>query len=139
MVGVGSCDALGMSFEIFVQGFLDGDAAPGDRAAAVALIRPLLAAPAREGFGRIVTADGEAGVYSLDDDDAGLMINNASGSAVWQLIVEVAREAEWTIMPVGCPPCVTEEKLLGHLPDELREDAIIVTNGADLERTVQNA
>jgi len=55
---------LAVSFEIFLQRFLDGDGTPGDRAAAITIITPLLAGPVSEGFGRIETTDGDADIYA---------------------------------------------------------------------------
>jgi hypothetical protein len=128
-----------VSFDIFLQGFVGGDGAPGDRAAAIAIVAPLLAGPVSDGFGRIVTADGEADIYGLADNDQGLMINHASGRQIWQLIVDVARAAGYAVLPVGCPVCVVDDAMIGHLPDELRQDALLVLDGGDLERAIVNA
>lgn len=128
-----------MSFDIFLQGFRDGDGTPGDRAAAIAIITPLLAGPVSDGFGRIVTKDGEADIYDLADADEGLMVNHASGRQIWQVIVDVARAARYVVLPVGCPACVVDEAVIGHLPVELREDTVLVHDGGDLERVVLTA
>ena len=128
-----------MSFDIFLQGFVDGEAAPGDRASAIAIVTPLLAGPVSDGFGRIVTVDGEADIYGLGDSDQGLMINHVSGRQIWQLIIDVARAAGYAVLPVGGPVCVVDEVMIGHLPDELRHHAVLVRDGGDLERAVVNA
>jgi hypothetical protein len=128
-----------VSFDIFLQGFVGGGGAPGDRAAAIAIVTPLLADPVSDGFGRIVTADGEADIYGLGDNDQGLMINHANGRQIWQLIVDVARAAGYAVLPVGCPVCVVDEVMIAHLPDELRQDAVLVHDGGDLECAVVNA
>ena len=128
-----------MSFDIILQGFVRGDGAPGNRAAAIAIVTPLLAGPVSDGFGRIVTADGEGDIYGLDDNDQGLVINHATGRQIWQLIVDVARAAGYAVLPVGCPVCVVDEVMIGHLPDQLRQNAVLVRDGGDLERAVVNA
>jgi hypothetical protein len=128
-----------VSFDIFLHGFRDGDGTPGDRAAAIAIITPLLSGPVSDGFGRIVTADGEADIYGLGDGDHGLMVNHASGRQIWQVIVDVARAAGYVVLPVGCPVCVLDEAVIGHLPVELREDTVLVRDGGDLERVVLTA
>lgn len=92
-----------------------------------------------DGFGRIVTADGEGDIYGLDDNDQGLVINHATGRQIWQLIVDVARAAGYAVLPVGCPVCVVDEVMIGHLPDQLRQNAVLVRDGGDLERAVVNA
>lgn len=132
-------DDLAVSFDTFLQGFVGGDSAPGDRAAAIAIVTPLLAGPVSAGSGRIVTADGEADIYGLGDSEQGLMINHASGLQIWQLIVDVARAARYAVLPVGCPVCVVDEVMIGHLPDELRRDAVLIHDGGDLKRAVVNA
>jgi len=128
-----------VSFDIILQGFVRGDGAPGNRAAAIAIVTPLLAGPVSDGFGRIVTADGEGDIYGLDDNDQGLVINHATGRQIWQLIVDVARAAGYAVLPVGCPVCVVDEVMIGHLPDQLRQNAVLVRDGGDLERAVVNA
>jgi hypothetical protein len=128
-----------VSFDTFVQGFVDGEGVSGDRAAAIRIVSALLAGPVSNGFGRIVTADGEAHIYGLGDNEQGLMINHATGRQIWQLIVDVARAAGYAVLPVGCPVCVVDEVLINHLPDELRRDAVLVHDGGDLERAVVNA
>jgi hypothetical protein len=128
-----------VSFDIFLQGFCDGDGTPGDQAAAIAIITPLLAGPISGGYGRIVTADGEADLYGLGDSDEGLMVNHASGHQIWQVIVDIARGAGFVVLPVGCPACVVDEVTIGHLPDELREAAVLVHDGGDLEGVVLTA
>jgi len=128
-----------VSFDIFLQGFRDGAGTPGDQAAAIAIITPLLAGPISGGYGRIVTADGEADLYGLGDSDEGLMVNRASGHQIWQVIVDIARAAGYVVLPVGCPACVVDEVAIGHLPDELREAAVLVHDGGDLELLVLSA
>ena len=55
-------DDYPVSFDIFLQSFKDGHAAPGDPAAAWHVLGPYLAAPAG-GHARVRTRDGEADVY----------------------------------------------------------------------------
>jgi hypothetical protein len=43
----------------------------------------------------IVTPDGEAAFYGSDDLGSGVMVNHASGEAIWGLLVAVARAAEF--------------------------------------------
>jgi hypothetical protein len=83
-------------------------------------------------------ADGAMDVYGLDRAGAGFMINHASGETVWDAIVAVAMAADFVIMPVGCPVCVTRAELIDHLPIELRDPpAGIVTSGAELRDVIR--
>ncbi len=60
------------------------------------------------------------------------MINHASGRMVWEALVRVADVTGMTILPIGCPTCVTRPELLQHLPDELRAESRVVTTGDQL-------
>jgi hypothetical protein len=54
-------------------------------------------------------------------------------------MVDVARAADWVIMPVGCPVCVLREEMISDLPAELRDDAVVVECGADVLDVVAQA
>jgi hypothetical protein len=126
-----------VSFDIFLQGFIDGEPTSSGSSEALEVIQAHLPHPPQNGFARIRTADGEADVYGLDSD--GLMITHASGDEIWELIVKIARAARWIIMPVGCPACAVDPPMIGDLPDGLRESAVLVTSGADLRAAILSA
>ena len=116
-------------------GFQSGDAAHGDGAAALEVLEPLIAE--RDGrFARLVTSDGGADLYGIDGPSSGLMMNHASGDAIWQLVVEVAVAAGCFIVPVGCPVAVVAGTDQAQLPPELRSDAVAVESGTDLKRLI---
>lgn len=54
-------------------------------------------------------------------------------------MVDVARAAEYVIMPVGCPTCMTTIDHIGDLPEELRACAIVVQRGEDVLAAVLHA
>ena len=89
------------------------------------------------GCARVHTPDGEAAVYGAGRD--ALMINQASGQIIWQIMVDVARVADWVITPVGCPVCVLREKMINDLPAELQDDAVVVGSGAEVLDVVAQA
>jgi hypothetical protein len=60
------------------------------------------------------------------------MFNHASGQVIWQVMVNVAKAADWIIMPVGCPVCVMREDMISHLPAELRDNAVVVRSGTEV-------
>ena len=123
-----------MSFDIFLQSFAGGQAALGDPGAALRVLEPYLAGPADGGYAKARTADGAADVYGLGSDC--LMINHASGTLIWQVMVDVARAAGYVILPVGVPACVVREEMIGDLPGELRDGAVVVRSGAELQDAV---
>jgi hypothetical protein len=126
-----------MSFDIFLQRFEAGEAADGDGTAILDVLEPMMRD--RSGsFARIVTGDGEAEVYGLDHPERGLMLTHASGREVWDVIFDLARVGGMVVMPVGCPTCVVDPKLVRHIP-EGPPAAEVVTSGADILRLVEQA
>lgn len=128
-----------MSFDIFFQPFANGDSSSsGDGEAAAAVLRTLITD--HDGsFARIVTSDGGADAFGVDSLDRGLMINHASGLAVWDVMYELARAGGYAIMPAGCATCVTSEERLSGLPDGLGDDARVISSGTDLLAVIRSA
>jgi hypothetical protein len=124
-----------MSFDIFLQRF-DDDAATGRSAAALKVLEPWLT-NRDDSCARVVTTDGESDVYGLGTD--GLMFTHSSGEVILQLMVDVARAAEYAIIPVGCPTCVISPAMIGTLPPELSESVALVASGTDLQRVIDTA
>jgi hypothetical protein len=119
-----------VSFDIFLQSFKNGEAAPGDPEAACRELEPYLAGAPDGGYARVRTPDGEAGVYGIGSD--ALMFNHASGQVIWQVMVNVAKAADWIIIPVGCPVCVMREDMISHMPAELRDNAVVVRSDTEV-------
>jgi hypothetical protein len=125
-----------VSFDVFLQGFAHGQASPGRPEAALEVLTPFLAAPPRDGFAPLRTADGEAEAYGVGGTS--LMVTHASGARIWDLLVSVAKAAGWVIMPVGCSVCLTTADAAGHLPEQLRPNATVVTTGQQLLAAIRN-
>jgi hypothetical protein len=123
-----------VSFDIFLQSFKDGEAAPGKPEAARQALEPYLAGAPGEGCALVRTADGEADVYGVGSDH--LMFNHAGGEVIWQVVVDVAKAADWVIMPVGCHVCVMREDMISELPVELRDNAVVINSGAELQDAI---
>ena len=75
-------------------------------------------------------------MYGLETSVQSLLINHASGRAIWDLIFELAQAAGLAVMPVGCPTCVTDEDVLNGLPPELATSAIVVSSADELLHVV---
>lgn len=124
-----------MSFDIFLQRFESGEAALADGDAIMSLLNPLIAD--RSGsWARIVTPDGEADVYGVDDPAKGLMVNHASGRAIWDVLFELSLRGGLAVMPVGRPSAVADPTLRGELPEGALP-AEIVGSGADIFHLVE--
>ena len=121
-----------MSFDVFLQGF--AKSYTGGGAAAKAVLLPYLAAEPDDGYAEVVLADGSADVYGLGSE--GFMFNHVAGDLAWDLIVDVARAAQWVIVPTGCSTCVLDPSQIPELPEELREDAVVITTGSDLAQVI---
>ena len=79
--------------------------------------------------------DGEADIYL---NDGRMMANHISGHGPWNLLVEGARAANWVILPMGCPTCVTQLGQREELPRELNDDLVVIDTAADLLRVIES-
>jgi hypothetical protein len=124
-----------VAFDIFLQRFEGGDAADANAADLAAVLDPLVEARG-PGWARIQTSDGAADVYGTDNLATGVMVNHASGRAVWDVLFELARAGRLAVMPVGCPTCVIEAEQRADLPPELQPEAVEISSGDELFRIV---
>lgn len=51
---------------------------------------------------------------------------------------EGAHAANWVIMPMDCPTCLTQSGQREELPDEFHDDVVVVYAGADLLRAIES-
>lgn len=128
-----------MSFDIFLQGFSGGDAAPGDGVAAMAVLDPLIVKRDGEGFALIQTEDGTADVFGIDAPDRGLMFNHVDGRAAWDVIYAVAEAAGFVVMPVGCGTLLVDEALRHELPEGIPEPVHVIRSGANILSAIHTA
>jgi hypothetical protein len=124
-----------LSFDIFIQRFAQGDVANFDPTLVLETLREFVDNEPTKEAQTITTADGSADIYGLGSP-RGLMINHAAGEAIWDAIVAIARAGDLTIMPVGCPVCVTRPELLDDLPGVLSNETRVVSNGSELLRAI---
>jgi hypothetical protein len=130
------CQGVTVAFDVFFQGFIAG----GDSGAGGAQMRAVLApyvAEERGSFLRVRVGDGEADIY-FDHDD-GMMANRISGRDPWDLLFRGAQAANWVILPLNCPTCLTGPGQREELPEGLDEDVIFVETGADLLAVIESA
>lgn len=121
-----------MSYDVFFQGFIAGESAGTGRPEMLAVLAPHIAE--RKGtFLRVEIGDGSADVYLSDD---GMMANHISGTDPWDLLVTGAESANWVILPVDGPTCVTGPGQREQLPEGLDEDIVVVTSGAELRAAI---
>ena len=129
-------DTLGcVSFDVFFQGFIAGEASESGGAQMREVLMPYVVDENGSSL-RVRIGDGEASVYL---DDAGMMANHVSGSDPWNLLVEGAQAANWVIMPVGCPTCLTQPGQREELPDDLPGDVVVIQTGADLQALIERS
>ncbi|HYB36936.1 MAG TPA: hypothetical protein VEF72_15090 [Mycobacterium sp.] len=129
-----------MSFDVFVQGFQNGDWAEGDGVAVRAVLAPHLV-----GRQALVFSDGSAEFYARKDQEtgdidfgAGFMVTNVGGRVAWDVIVAAARAGRFAIMPVGCPVAITDAAMADDLPPDLVADVgmVVVSSGAELLQAI---
>lgn len=127
-----------MALDIHMIPFEGGDSGVVDREVGDEILDGL-ATDREESFLRIVTDDGDAEVYGVDDPSTGLMITHAAGRTVWDVIYLLAKRAGYTVLPVGCPMCITDEEQRSDLPESIPQPVIVISSGADLLDAVENA
>jgi hypothetical protein len=126
-----------MSYDMFVQDFDAGDAAPMP-SSAFDVFRPHVDRIKPEHhFWHVRTPDGgEADIYA--DVTPGtfdsLMISRFSDGAPLDLLAEFTIRASAVILAPGGPAMLTAEAQRQHLPDDFQRDAIVVRNGDDIRQ-----
>jgi hypothetical protein len=123
-----------VSFDVFFQGFIAGESSEGGGAEMREILAPHVTEEDRS-FLHVKFGDGEADIYLSDD---GMMANHVLGRDPWNLLVEGARAANWVIMPMGCPTCVTQPGQREELPRELNDDLVVIDTAADLLRVIES-
>lgn len=123
-----------MSFDVFFQGFIAGESSERGGPEMRQVLAPHVTTEDGS-FLHVRFGDGEADVYLNDD---GMMANHVSGRDPWNLLVEGAQAANWVIMPMDCPTCLTQPGQREELPEGLGEDTVVVDTGTDLLRVIES-
>jgi hypothetical protein len=128
-----------MSYDMVVQAFAAGDAAPMP-SPAFEVFRPHIdQAQPEHHFWHLRTPDGgEADIYA--DVTPGifgsLMISRFSAGSPLDLLAEFTIRASAVILATGGPAMLTAETQRQHLPGDFQSDAIIVRNGDDIRQAL---
>ena len=122
-----------MSFDVFFQGFLAGESSERGGAQMREVLAPHVSEE-YEHFFRVRVGDGEGDIYL---HDGGMMANHIEGRDPWDLLVQGAKAANWVIIPVGCPTCLTQLGQMEELPEGL-DDVVVVGTGADLIAAIES-
>lgn len=124
-----------MSFDVYLQAF--GREQTDHSSRVLTVIDGLL----DDGRTAIVTSDGSADVYGLDERPVvGLMFNHIVGLRAWDVIVDVARAAGFAILPVGAPTCIVDPDQEQAIPDDLAaEGVVLVSSGTELLRVIEGS
>lgn len=126
-----------VSFDVFVQRFHTGTAAPIPAHVFEDVVLPHAAVcEPRRGFWRLQLADGgEADVYARIADGwvSSLMMNHVSRGRAVEVLAEVARCGRAAILAPGCPVMLGDPAQREHLPAELIVGAVLISSGSDIE------
>ena len=123
-----------MSLDVFFQGFIAGESSERGGAEMAGVLAPHVTH--RDGdLRRIQFGDGEGDIYLSDD---GMLANHNSGRDPWDLLVRGAQAANWVILPLDCPTCLTAPGQREELPEGLDSDIVWVETGADLLAVVES-
>jgi hypothetical protein len=83
----------------------------------------------------VQVGDGTADVYMGD----GMMVNHVSGDDPWDLLVTGAKAANWVILPLDGPTCLTVPGQREELPEGLEKDTVRVESVADLRAVITSS
>lgn len=129
-----------MSFDVYAQRFVDGEPADADSEVLRELLAPHVARVESDfGFAELRFDDGSLDFYGVDEPGSGFMVNHVSGQLSWDLIALVAARGDMALIAPGVPPMVFSEAARGNLPEGLDGEAVVVTSGADILRTIAEA
>lgn len=123
-----------MSFDVFFQGFRAGEPSGRGGNQMRHVLTPHVIEE-HDSFLRLRIGDGEADVYLRDD---GMMANHISGQAPWHLLLSGAQSANWVIMPMDCPTCLTRPGQQEELPEALHDDVVFVETAAELLAVIES-
>ncbi|MEW2590962.1 hypothetical protein AB0893_11140 [Micromonospora aurantiaca] len=131
-----------MGYDMFVQRFVQGDAAPMAADAFLAVFAPRVNRRAPQHSHWHISAEdgGTADVYAALTGDTldSLTISRFSAGVVLDMLVEFIGLSDAVVLPPGSPTLLAHEGQRDHLPEELRADAVVVQAGADVERVILN-
>lgn len=122
-----------MSYDVFFQGFIAGESSERGGAQMAEILRPHVV-KAEGSFHQVRIGDGGADVYLNDD---GMMANHIEGRDVWELFVRGAEAANWVILPLDRPVCLTAPGQLEELPEGLDQDTRWIATGAELRELIE--
>lgn len=121
-----------MSYDVFFQGFIAGEQSSGGGVRMREVLSPY--AIAEEGASlRVRIGDGEADLILSED---GMLASHVSGRDPWQLLYLGAKAANWVVLLLDGPTCLTAPGQREDLPDGLSDDAVLVESGEDLLKAI---
>lgn len=122
-----------MSYDVFFQGFIAGESSGRGGAQMAETLRPHVTRV--EGpFRHVRVGDGGADVYLNNDS---MIANHVEGHDVWDLLVRGAEAANWVIMPLDRPVCLTAPGQREELPEGLGQDTRWIATGAELRQLIE--
>jgi hypothetical protein len=127
-----------MSFDIFVQRFFDQQPVAIARDDFDAIFGAFVVE--RDGaheFVHLAWDDEEADVYGVGDGDSyeALMFSDFT-ERIYPMLFELAVRSGAVVMPEGGVALVADASLLPGLPDEVREDALVIADAEALASAV---
>jgi len=123
-----------VSFDVFFQGFIAGESSERGGSEMRTVLAPYVT-ESHGSFLRVQIGDGEADIYLSDD---GMVTNHVSGRDPWDLLVRGAQAANWLILPLDCPTCLTQPGQQEELPEGIDGEVVVVHSGADLRAVIES-
>ena len=125
-----------MSFDLCVQGFHHGVARDAEATALREALAPYLVKVAN-GW-NLRAGNSTAEIYGVEELTS-VMVTRADGVEIFDVLFRVAVRFDLVILAPGVPAALTRAEQRQHLPDEIRNEAKLVTSGAELVAFIESS
>lgn len=130
-----------MSFDLFAQEFLDGEATPADPSTTrtiLEVLHPHTIETEEPSFLRTRMSNGGEADFYVGPSGSGFMVNHFSPGETMDLIWRAAARGNLVVLGPGLPPMLTHAKQLEQLPEVLRSEPVpaLCASGEELHRLI---
>jgi hypothetical protein len=130
-----------VSYDVFLWRYREGEAVNVDAAEVWQILERAWVSPPDESDHCRVRRDADEGdLYAVPVGAPidSLMFNHA-GEGIYNLMFDLAVAGDMTIIPIDAGPFIVRAEQREHLPLELRDEAIVVSSGAELLKAIEEA
>jgi hypothetical protein len=130
-----------LSYDVFLWRYRDGESVDVDEPEVWQILeRAWLSPPDEFDHCRVRRDADEGDLYAVPVGAPidSLMFNHA-GEGIYDLMFDVAVAGDMTIIPIDAGPFIVRAEQREHLPEDVRDKAIVVSSGAELAKAIEGA